>query len=193
MFSFGQYKLSEFDEITKFRLVNVFLFLVGFNMFIPVLLQLKGIYMLTWVIAVFLILEQLALKTNKYITERYSLSNLYQLGIYLHIAFICIACSYYINPAFMVYGDTIFGILEMAIFSAYTIKLTNHIAENYPEQMNNFQIKRNSIGADATILGLALAASISYFFSDAYTIGTFILWNSVYTLWMIKNWSFYKK
>jgi len=184
------FSLNNFDEITKFRLINAFIFAVGFNLFLPVLLDLKGEYLVAWVISSFLILEQLSVKTNRYFVK-FSISTLYRLGIVVHIIFVVSACFYFINPLYMIYIESLLAIFVSMIFGAYSIKLNTLLAEKCPELMNEFQIVRNSVWADGILIGLAFTTFITYFFPTSYAIVTFIIYNSSFILYMIKNWNFY--
>ena len=49
-------KLREFDKITQFRLINAFIIAIGMNLFYPILIDLKGEYLLAYAISMFLIL-----------------------------------------------------------------------------------------------------------------------------------------
>lgn len=183
--------IYKFDKVTKFRLLNAFIFAIGFNLFVPILLDLKGEYLAAWAISAFMIGEQLAVKTNRYMVENFSISELYKMGIAIHIVFIISALTYFINPLYMVIIDGFITIIVMAVFGAESIKLNNYLTDNYPDMMSEFQIIRNNIWADALLIGLFITTVITYFFSINVGLICFIIYNSCYTIWMIINWNFY--
>lgn len=185
-------KIKNFDKVTKFRLQNSFIYAIGLNLIIPIMIDLKGEYLLPWIISMFLIFETLIVKTNKYIVEKFTMSQLYQIGIIVYSFVVFLACSYFYNPYIMIYGDSVIIILQVAIFSAYSIKLNNYLTKYYPDDMSNFQITRNSIWADGVLFGLITTTIVLYLFNRDIGIITFILFNSIYVIWMLLNWDFFK-
>lgn len=186
-------KIKQFDEVTKFRLINTFVIAAGMNLLYPVLADLKGEYLTAWIISVFMIVETLTVKTNRYFIENFSLSKMYKLSIFAHINFTLVASLYFINPLYMVYGDMVAAILDVSIFSAFSIMLTTYLTDNFPESMNEFQIVRNSIWADGILLGLITVTAITYFYGNGVAIVCFIIFNVLFSGWLIKNWNFYDK
>lgn len=184
-------KLKEFDAVTRFRLINAFIIAAGMNLLYPVLADLKGEYLVAWIISAFMIIETLAVKTNRYFIENFSLSKIYKLSVFAHINFTLVAALYFWNPLYMIYGDMIAAILDVSIFSAFSIMLNNYLTNNYPESMNEFQIIRNSIWADGILLGLFTVTTITYFFGNSVAIAVFLVFNIIFSSWLIWNWKFY--
>lgn len=184
-------KLKQFDTVTRFRLINAFIIAAGMNLLYPVLADLKGEYLVAWIISAFMILETLAVKTNRYFTENFSLSKIYKLSIFAHINFTIVAALYFWNPLYMIYGDMIAAILDVSIFSAFSIMLNNYLTNNYPESMNEFQIVKNSIWADGILIGLFTVTTITYFFGNSVAIVVFLIFNILFSSWLIWNWKFY--
>lgn len=184
-------QFNKFDKVTRYRLINAFLIAAGMNLLYPVLADLKGEYLVAWVISAFMIIETLAVKTNRYFIDNFSLSKIYKLSIFAHINFTVVAGLYFWNPLYMIYGDMIAAIIDVSIFSAFSIMLTNYITNNYPESMNEFQIIRNSIWADGILLGLVIVTGITYFFGNSIAIGVFLVFNILFSSWLIWNWNFY--
>jgi len=184
-------KLKEFDAVTKFRLINAFIIATGMNLLYPILADLKGEYLVAWIISAFMIIETLAVKTNRYFIENFSLSKVYKLSIFAHINFTFIASLYFWNPLYMIYGDMIASIIDVSIFSAFSIMLNNYLTNNYPESMNEFQIVRNSIWADGILLGLFAVTTITYFFGNSVAIAVFLIFNIIFSAWLVWNWKFY--
>ena len=184
-------KLKDFDAVTRYRLINAFLIAAGMNLLYPVLADLKGEYLVAWIISAFMIIETLAVKTNRYFVDNFSLSLIYKLSIIAHINFTLVAGLYFWNPLYMIYGDMIAAILDVSIFSAFSIMLNNYLTNNYPESMNEFQIVRNSIWADGILLGLFTVTAITYFFGNSVAIILFIIFNICFSSWLICNWKFY--
>lgn len=185
-------KIKSLDEITQFRLFNAFIFAIGINLLIPVLIDLKGEYLAAWAISLFLIGEQLIVKTNRWLTDNYNTGDIFHMGIFIHVLIILTAGLYFINPLWMILAEASLSVIIIAVFGAYTIKLNNHLADNHPKSMNEFQILRNSTWADGLLIGLLAATLITYFSTNGVAIACFVVWNSMYTLWMIRNWNFYK-
>ncbi len=184
-------KLNNFDAVTKFRLINAFVIAAGMNLIYPVLADLKGEYLAAWIISAFMIIETLAVKTNRYFIENFTLSQVYKCSVFAHINFTLVAAFYFWNPLYMIYADMIAAILDVSIFSAFSIMLNNYLTNHYPESMNEFQIIRNSIWADGILLGLFTITLITYFFGNSVAIIAFLIFNIVFSMWLIKNWSFY--
>lgn len=184
-------KLKEFDAVTRYRLINAFIIAAGMNLLYPVLADLKGEYLVAWIISAFMILETLAVKTNRYFIENFSLSKIYKLSIFAHINFTLVAALYFWNPLYMIYADMIAAILDVSIFSAFSIMLNNYLTDNYPESMNEFQIVKNSIWADGILIGLFTVTAITYFFGNSVAIAVFLIFNILFSSWLIWNWKFY--
>lgn len=184
-------RFNKFDTASNFRLKNAFIFAISINLIAPVLISLKGIYLLPWVISVFLILEALAVKTNSYFVNL-SLDTLYKIGTTLNIILLFSASLYFFSPELMVYSFMIFSLFEIAIFSSYSIKLNNYIAENYISSMSSFQITRNSIWADGILIGL-ISSTLILMISTKAAIISFIIFNTLYAGWLLLNWNFYRK
>lgn len=186
------FKLNQFDKITKFRLQNSFIYALGINLMIPIMIDLKGEYLLPWVISAFLVIETLVVKTNHFMTKTFTMEQLYKMGIFAHILFVLFVCSYFYNPNIMIYGNTIIMIVHIAIFSAYSIKLNNYITTHFYDTFHKFQVIRNSIVADGTILGLSIITLVLYFFNISYGLFLFILFNSIFIIWMFINFNIFK-
>ena len=184
-------KINQFDDVTKFRLINTFVIAAGMNLLYPVLADLKGEYLAAWVISSFMIIETLAVKTNRFFIDNFSLSKMYKISVFAHINFTLVAALYFINPLYMIYGDMIAAIFDVTVFSAFSIMLTNYLTNNYPENMSEFQIVRNSIWADGILLGLTAVTLITYFFGNDIAIICFLIFNICFSSWLIYNWKFY--
>ena len=183
-------KLDTFDPITRFRLINAFIFGIGFHLILPVLLDLRGELLTAAVITFILIMTTLSVKTNNYLVENLTLSEIYKVGLVSHLFFFGTAFMYFYDKLLFVYLDSFFAIIEMAIFSAYSIKLTNYLSDNYPEKMSEFQVFRNSIIADATLIGLAIVWLTSTFNGNDLSIIVFLVFNFGFTIWMMYHWNF---
>ena len=185
-------KFNKFDRVTRYRLINAFLIAAGMNLLYPVLADLKGEYLVAWVISAFMIIETLAVKTNRYFIDNFSLDSIYKLSVFAHINFTLVAAFYFWNPLYMIYADMIAAIFDVTIFSAFSIMLTNYLTENYPESMSEFQIVRNSIWADGILLGLITVTLITFFFGNSVAIICFMIFNICFSAWLVWNWNFYK-
>ncbi len=99
-----------------------------------------------------MIAEQLSMKSNRYLTNKFSISALYKIGIFLHILFMMSSLLYFYDKTIMIIIDSTIAILDIAVFSALSIKLNNYLVNNYPESNNDFQIIRNSIWVDGVLM-----------------------------------------
>lgn len=185
-------KFNKFDEVTRFRLINAFVIAAGMNLLYPVLADLKGEYLVAWIISAFMIIETLAVKTNRYFIDNFSLDSMYKLSCLAHINFTFVATFYFWNPLYMVYADMIAAIIDISVFSAFSIMLTNYLTKNFPESMSEYQIVRNSVWADGILIGLSLVTAITFFFGNDYAIIAFLIFNTLFCAWLVKNWNFYK-
>ncbi len=184
------FRIKEFDNITKFRLINSFLVSVGMGLLAPVLAILKGTLLPAWAISMFGIFNTISVKTNEYFSKK-PLKELYKGGVFLHMLFVLTALLYFVNPFLMIVIDSTLVIVEVAVFSAYGIILNNHISQNYPMSMVDFQIVRNGIWADGTLIGLGASAIITTLLGLSGMVISFIIFNSLFSIWMLKNWRFY--
>ena len=184
-------KFKNFDKVTEFRLWNSFLVAFGMALLAPIIISLKGLYMAAWIISAFMIASTLAVKTNDYIVNNFSMDFMYKAGIWIHIGFIVISSMYFFNPMFMIWADSILVIIEVALFSSFSISLNNYLTDYYPKDMKDFQIVRNSSWADGAILGGFVITGLTAISLDIGVIA-FILYNLLFSIWLIKNWNFYK-
>ena len=183
-------KIQLFDEVTQFRLINLFLVCISMSLLSPVIIVLKGTYMIPWVIALFSISYTVALKTNKFMVP---LGNdiLFKLGVSIHILFIIAASTYFWNPLVTIWLESIFVFFEVMIFSAYTITLQNYITKNFPSDVPKFQITRNNIQANGTLIGLFIV-TILLLVSMELAVITFIIFNILFSAWLISKWNFFQ-
>jgi len=144
-----------------------------------------------YVISVFSIIQTLAVKTNNYIVENISIRTMFKIGIFIHLGFTIISGIYFYSPLLMVILDSILGIIEVAIFSSFSISLNNYLTDNYPKDMSKFQIFRNSIWSDGFLLGLFIITLTTYFSSVGTGILVFMLFNVLFSIWMFINWHIY--
>lgn len=184
-------QFNKFDKVTRYRLINAFVIAAGMNLLYPVLADLKGEYLVAWVISAFMILETLTVKTNRFFTENFNISQIYKLSVFAHVNFTFVAAFYFWNPLYMIYASMISAIVEVTIFSVFSIMLTNYLTNNYPESIGEFQIVRNSIWADGILIGLFTVTVVTYFFGNSVAIILFIIFNICFSAWLIWNWKFY--
>jgi len=183
---------KEFDDITTFRLINSFIVAFGFTMLVPVITVLQGTLMLAWIIAAFNIGDMIAVKSNEMFVHSFSMDGLYKMTVVLHLLYTLSAGLYFWNPLIMIYADSFFALIETAIISAYSISLNTYIAHKFPKSMSRFQIVRNSSYADGALIGLLISTVTLYFLPLGYTLGIFLVVNSLFTAWLFRNWNFYK-
>ncbi len=186
-------KLKRFDKFTRFRLVNAFIVAIGVNLITPIVSDLKGEYLVSWIISAFLIIETISIKTNRYFVDNFSIDRLYKISIFAHLSFTLVAALYFWNPLLMIYADMITAIIDVSIFSAFSIKLNNYLTDNFPDSMSEFQIIRNSIYADGILLGLSIVTVLSYLFGNSIVVIIFIVFNTIFSIYLIKNWNFYSE
>ncbi len=183
-------KFKNFDKVTEFRLINMILVAIAMGLLGPIIITLKGSLLAVWVISMFSIISTLSIKTNNYMTKKYNFAELYKMGVVIHILIIVGACLYFVNPLIMVWLDSLLVIAEVMVFSAYSILLNNFITDYYPDTMNDFQVVRNSAYADGGLLGLFLITIITYFFSISIGLVVFIVFNFLFSIWMILKWNY---
>ena len=183
---------TKFDKVTNFRLLNSFLVALGLSLFSPALIALKGQYLAAWAISMFMILSTLSVKLNKFFTTKYDINLMYRLGVLTHILFVIVSVIYFISPVTMIILDSVISIFETAVFSSYSILLTNYLTEKYPKHMQEFQVVRNSTWADGFLIGLSISMIVSYFYGIEGVIISFTLYNSIFAGWLLYNWNFFK-
>ncbi len=185
-------KFKQFDSITELRLINAFFVAIGIALLSPIIISLKGIYLTAWLISIFIIIQTLAVKTNKLIVNNLTIEQMFRISIFMQFLFIILSGLYFYSPLLMVLFDSIIGIIEVSFFTSFSIALNNYITKNCPDDMSDFQVIRNSSSADGFLLGLIITTIINYLFSIGATIIVFIVFNICYTLWLLSKWNFYK-
>lgn len=185
------FQIKSLDKVTYFRLLNSFIVAIGLAIIGPAVITLKGTLMLPWIIALFSIAATLAVKTNKYITS-FSLNTVYHMVVVVHLLLVLSTLMYFWSPLIMIYIDSALVILETAIMSAYSIQLTNYITDNHPKSMHKFQILRNNIWADGSLIGLTITTIVMFFFHITGAVWVFLFFNIPFSLWLLKNWDFFK-
>lgn len=184
--------MTNFDEVTNFRLINLFLFSISFSFISSILVDLKGELLQPEVISFFMILATLSVKTNDYFTKNFNLSQLYKLGNFVHLNLVLITFVYFYDKLLFIYIDSISVILETMIFSAYRIKLDVWLTNNNPSITSDYKVKANSLFADATLIGLFASIFVVKFFGIEYVISIFILYNIIFSIWLFLNWNFFE-
>ena len=180
-----------FTDVDRFRLLNAFVVAISMNLLLPILIDLRGELLETFVISTFMIMAILAVKTNSYFVHNFNLSTLYRQGVVFHLLILLTASTYFISPIIFVYTDSILLFLEIAVFSAYSIKLNDYQAKNNPEDIKRFQIFRNSTYADGTLIGLFSVTAITLFVNPAWGIIAFLIFNTAFTAWLFTKWNFF--
>lgn len=125
--------------------------------------------------------------------NNFSIGTLYKMGNATHSLLLLSAGLYFINPLLMIWLDSILVIAEVAIFSAYSISLTVYQTDNFPKDIKDFNIIRNSSWADGALIGLGIITLITFFLPLGYAIGFFIFFNTIFIMWLLKNWYFFEK
>ena len=180
-----------FDKVTQFRLINAFLFALSFNIIMPVIIQLKGEIMAAYIISIFMILTTLSVKTNRFVIEKFTIPQLFKAGIFIHMMYLIASSIYFWDKTYFIYIDSTLGIIDIVFFSALSIKLNEYLAAHHPDFVSGFGITRNNQYANGTLAGL-LIATITSFYSVELTVALSIVVGMLFTLWMIKNWSYYE-
>jgi len=185
-------KFKNFDSVTELRLINAFIVAIGLALIAPVVISLKGIYLAAWVISLFSIAQALAIKTNQWIVHNVTIEYMFRIAILIHLLFIVLSGVYFYSPLLMIIFDSALGVVEVALFSSFSIALNNYITEQCPDDMSQFQIIRNSSYADGFLVGLLITTIMTYFFSIGAAIIVFIVFNLGFSVWLISKWNFYK-
>lgn len=185
--------LKDFDEITKFRLVNLFYFTISLCLLAPTMTDLKGEYLAAWVISAFMLFEQISVKLNRYIVQNYTLSTVYKSGVIVHFLYTFGALLIWVNPIIMVYWYISLSLLVMVVFNTYSLMLTSYLTDNFPETMTEFQLIRNAINADAFVIGLVISTLVSYFGGVYMTLLLFFCYNLLFVIRLSLSWNFFDK
>ena len=184
--------MNQFDTITRFRLYNAFAVVFGLNLLIPVINDLRGELHTSSVIALMMIATTLAVKINSYLTK-YSISFNYKLGNIFHLLLTVCTLLYFVDVKTYIYVNAALQILEIGIFSSYSIQLDEYLAKTNPTQMGKFRIYQNSKKADAILAGLGTTAVLTYFFNIEVVILCFLVYNTLFSAWLMYNWNFFNK
>ena len=183
--------LNGFDNITKFRLINSFLAAVVMGIMLPITIHLKGMYMLPYIIGLFSIATLLSVKTNRFMVENFNLNILFKMGIIVNTLIFLLALLFFYDEVITAYILSILGIFEVIVFSAYSIRLNNYITKYTPNKIQEFQITKNNISANGSILGSVLITVTTYFSNITCGVIVLSVVSFLVSLWLIINWNFF--
>lgn len=179
-----------FDELTNFRLVNAYIQSFTSSIVAPLFISLKGSLLSIEMITLFVIMGTLAVNANKHLAV-YGIAGLYKIGIIIQIAIILGSGIYYYDKVIFLYIDLIIITCTIAIFSTFSIVLNQHQAETQPNIVKEFNIVRNSIVAEAFLIGLGLSFIVITFLGEEWIIAFYIAFQSMFAFWLLKNYTFY--
>lgn len=182
--------LNSFDDITRFRIINAIAVVFGLNLLVPVINDLRGELLSSTMIAIIMIGTTLAVKFNAYVTAL-PISLVYKLGNIFHLALTALTLLYFVNPLYYVYVNAVLGIMEIAIFTSYSIQLDEHLAKTRPDIVGKFKVYVNSKKADAILLGLCITAGLTFVMGTDSIFILFIIYNTLFSMWLMKNWNFF--
>ena len=180
----------QFDEVTQFRLINSIAVYFGLNLLAPVIVDLRGELLSSSTISIIMILVTASVKLN-FIITKFSISTVFKIGTIFHILLTMSTFIYFINPLLYVYINAFLSIMELAIFTSYSIQLDEYLAKALPNRVAEFKIYSNSKKADAVLLGLGCTAVLTFLFSLKVVFCVFIIWNLLFSIWLFWNWRFY--
>ena len=180
---------NRFDEVTNFRLINSVLVTFGMNIMIPLLTVMKGQYLAPFVISLFMIAGTVAVKTNDWFIKRFTLSEQYKIGVVVHLLMMLTFATYFYSPTFFIVADSFLLIIEIAVFSGYSISLDVYQMKYYSHQVSDFKVFRNSVMADSTLIGLALASILALLLSASMTIVAFMVFHVMFLSYLVMNWN----
>ena len=184
--------LDTFDLVTRFRIINAVLVLYGLNLLIPVIADLRGELLSSSMISFIMIASTLSIKLNDIIVK-YPISFVFKLGNIFHLLLTISTFVYFVHPLTYVYTNAFLGIFEVVIFTSYSIQLDEYLAKTNPGIMARFKVYTNSKKADAILLGLATTGLLTYFFGTPSIVTFFIVYNFMFSCWLIYNWNFFDK
>ena len=156
---------------------------------IPIIIDLKGEYLAPWVISSLMIGEVLSAKYQGYFVEKFSLSDLYKLGMGVHSVLVVIMFVYFYDKMFFVVSLSVLAILEIVVFGAFSIKLDVFQMNNFSDTVQDFKIVRNSVVADATVLGLGVSALLSYYSVNIAVLVSLVC-QSLFSGYFLYNWNY---
>ena len=138
-----------------------------------------------------MILTTLSVKTNRVVIEKFTIPQLFKAGIFIHLMYLIASSIYFWDKTYFIYIDSLLGMIDIVFFSALSIKLNEYLATHHPDSVSGFGITRNNQYANGTLAGL-LIATITSFYSVELTVAFSIVVGVLFTLWMLKNWSYYE-
>ena len=156
-------KINKLKKFSRFKLFNNFIIAVIMGMFLPLLVQLKGLYMPVTMISIFFILEKLALKTNDWFDKKFNLPEIFKMSILINILYLFIIPFYWINKYVLTYGLSLLTVMEIAIFTIYKIKFSVFLSEQDIEEFKEYQKLSNAVFAEGIILGSLITTILGIF------------------------------
>ena len=183
---------KDFDCITRFRASNSLLVVFGVNLIIPIVMQLKGELLSAEVISLFMIGATLAVKMNRYLVKL-SVSFVYKLGVVFHLLLTLSTFIYFYEPLHFVVFYSILGIIEVAVFTSFSIQLDQYLAKTNPDVFSKFRVFLNSKNADVIVLSLAITTLLIYLTNIKTVFIIFALYNAFFSARLVYNWNFFNR
>jgi len=186
------------SNITRFRLINLTIVIIIFGFITPILDSFKGIYMgfgdihASTVISFFWILGSVVGLLNDKILEKLNLSQMFLGAIIFHFLITLIIPIYFWNPTIMIYLESLMGIFDGLLFTAYSIALGNYITYFENEKFQIFQNLRIKIMLISGIVSYTLSFLVTLVFSNDVALIIFCVVNFFFFLYLFKNKDIYK-
>ena len=178
---------TKFDTVTNFRILNRFIVTIGLCMLIPLAIDLKGEQLSAMMITVLVFMETIAVKAHRYLTK-FDISQLYKLGMAVHTLLLLVLLTYFYDKTLFIVLFSLVTISEIAVFGAFSIQLDVYQSKYFHNQVQTFKVIRNSVSADATIIGLIIAGILST--KPEFIISTAFLYHGIFSIYFLYNWNY---
>ncbi len=204
MFKYHSKRLNKLDEVTRFRVITLSVFIVLGAVISPIYMQYFHLLNISIndititaasIIAFFGLAREISLKFINYVMKRTKPSMILTYMISIVILYIISNTLYFYNIKIMLWMDMFLGVISVLMFSVYNSILNNYIVYFHKDTYTFFQDYRNSINAEAGILGgllsLALnAIDVKYGVLFAIGLGTWLMIYQIRNIAILKKYDF---
>ena len=148
----GKYK--QLKDISKAFIIVELVASLSWNIIIPVIGKLQGLYWAASWIALYHIGRQMGNFIVSYIKDKYELSEFYRIIVILDVLYLLSINIYYINVKIFLIIEAILMVVYAAVMGAAEIKFNTHLVKKYgSDEYDKAAEVEKSVSAAAAVVG----------------------------------------
>jgi len=170
LIKFHRKRLTQFDEITRIRLILLAWVSILTALIIPVISSLYYLLSIHFdnyiiesatILSIIAFIENFGLKLVKKVMNTFSFSNIFLILIFFDIIWGFIGLLWFYDKTLFVWFDSILVMVHAVFVMAFGYSLNNYITYFHNEKYTLFQEYRNDLMAEASIIGTALSVILN--------------------------------